>query len=1108
MISKSLIKRGLYKGNKLLLLKVLKQLYFKCYTFKKFFFAVTTVSQLVFLAGCVEQSSSRPPPVTVIQSDASGLGAVRQSFNLFLNDLEGSFRNAPRVGASYEFLADDGPNRDRPLGDSATPDQIAVRVRQLDVAAKTAQKRGDYETSLRLLRDAVKLQKSAVIGFQASYIYLSLGKEELRFGNVSDGLQHLSTAESLARPTGNSDITYIEVARARLAHKLGRREMIEGSLKSLNDWRVEVVRGRIDDPRFWRNRRAAIRTGEAYLELINGRALEAIKRFRDANSDYREIHASTLSRGDAGAQGIGAPWYEPASLYLDSVIENRAAIAETYQKIGDLGNAEVEILGALNELIKHSSTVSAQSLELVALLGELLSEQGRFLQSKRLLEIAQIGLSRLEAAPNNPARIRVEIELAAVHVAQGETAEALAIYDKINRAIGESGDLRKIFFDGSVRYGLALFEHRRFDEAKVQFKRRMEMLSGDNAEASSAYARAAALYALASAEQSGATPETEETLSAAIPRLLRPSASGAGDVSVLFRERLRKRILEQAIEYYANSGRLTDSQTLRNKLFEIADAARLSSVDNALLAYSSRYIPGASELGQLIRHSQDLSNQYAVQSAMLANAIAQNEAAASIARLRGVVAGLAEELTSARRRIQVTAPEFASVSSPQAGRVDTVAQSLRNGERLVSVYTSRVATYVWVLDTTGVTAFHRSVEANSASLLELAKRARKTVELEVTNIDEIPDFDVKSAYEIFRRVLKPIEQALGPDGSTLLIVPDWTIASLPLQMLLTEPSILPPNSGVPFSNHASLPYLVKKYSVAQLPSASALVQLRSAQRHTPAVEPFIGFGDPFFNERQLAQGSAAAAPRVAPQAAAIVRGTLSRRSVRIDVDGSEVDFRKVDERSLSGLIRLPETRDEVIEIASILGADLRRDVYVGVAANEQSVRSADLSRKQVVMFATHGLMAGDLPGLNEPALAMTAPRLAGVAGDGILTSSDVMALKLNADWIILSACNTGASEAQGAEAMSGLGRAFFYAGARSILLTNWAVESTSAQSITTSTFRRKVNHPHETRAEAFRNALLEVMGQGLRDSRTSDFVMSYAHPTFWASYTLFGDPSL
>ena len=119
---------------------------------------------------------------------------------------------------------------------------------------------------------------------------------------------------------------------------------------------------------------------------------------------------------------------------------------------------------------------------------------------------------------------------------------------------------------------------------------------------------------------------------------------------------------------------------------------------------------------------------------------------------------------------------------------------------------------------------------------------------------------------------------------------------------------------------------------------------------------------------------------------------------------------------LSALPPLPDTREEVRQIAEALGADPDRDVFFGKAASEAQVKSMDLADYKVVAFATHGLVPGDLDGLVEPALALSAPQVTGGNQDGLLTMGEVLGLRLDADWLVLSACNSGAGDGAGAEA--------------------------------------------------------------------------------------------
>src|SRR5580704_15418634 len=160
----------------------------------------------------------------------------------------------------------------------------------------------------------------------------------------------------------------------------------------------------------------------------------------------------------------------------------------------------------------------------------------------------------------------------------------------------------------------------------------------------------------------------------------------------------------------------------------------------------------------------------------------------------------------------------------------------------------------------------------------------------------------------------------------------------------------------------------------------------------------------------------------------------------------------VDRARLSrALPRLWDTAIELREVAKSLSAPMS-DVHLRADANVTKVKSSPLAAYRVVYFATHGLVDGDVKGLAEPSLALTIPAQPSDLDDGLLTASEVAQLKLNADWVVLSACNTIAGDKPGAEALSGLARAFFYAGARALLVSHWSVDSQAATVLTTSTF--------------------------------------------------------
>ena len=192
--------------------------------------------------------------------------------------------------------------------------------------------------------------------------------------------------------------------------------------------------------------------------------------------------------------------------------------------------------------------------------------------------------------------------------------------------------------------------------------------------------------------------------------------------------------------------------------------------------------------------------------------------------------------------------------------------------------------------------------------------------------------------------------------------------------------------------------------------------------------------------------------------------------------------------------------DTAIELRA-LGGSLQADdasLFLRERATETLVRSEDLSRYRVLAFATHGLVAGELKGVAEPALVFTPPETGSEDDDGLLTASEIATLKLDADWVILSACNTAAADGTpGAEGLSGLAKAFFYAGARALLVSHWSVNSEAAVAITTGMLGEMASDSNVGRAEALRRSMLAMLANEKNDY--------FAHPMFWAPFVVVGE---
>ena len=461
---------------------------------------------------------------------------------------------------------------------------------------------------------------------------------------------------------------------------------------------------------------------------------------------------------------------------------------------------------------------------------------------------------------------------------------------------------------------------------------------------------------------------------------------------------------------------------------------------------------------------------------------------AEIERLRGERAGLRADI---RRRY----PEYAELIDPRPAGIAGVRKSLVPGEAAVFIYLGETQSYVWTLGGEATAAF-RVVAMTREETESEVRELRKAVDFGDGHPARLKHFDLARAHKLYRAFFEP-DEALWKDARVLNVIPYGALGQLPMGMLVTAAP-----TGAGEAAYRDAPWLIRKVAIVQLPSASAFTALRRASQGKAGRQPFVGFGDPMFAADARAGGEGSIVRSLNLRKAA--DRTEEQLRVAMRSAGSGQQAPSSENPALSGafsmLDALPDTSDELREIASVLNADPGRDVFLTRQATERNVKQGVLQNRRVIVFATHGIAARELTGLDQPALVLSNPALTGdTDNDGFLTMEEVLALKLDADWVVLSACNAASADGRGSEAVSGLGRAFFYAGARSLLVSNWAVETSSARLLTTELFRRQSQNPRLTRAEALRQSMLDLMGKRAPGG------FSYAHPAFWAPFSLVGD---
>jgi CHAT domain-containing protein len=525
---------------------------------------------------------------------------------------------------------------------------------------------------------------------------------------------------------------------------------------------------------------------------------------------------------------------------------------------------------------------------------------------------------------------------------------------------------------------------------------------------------------------------------------------------------------------------------LAAEAFEAVQRGERPAAATAVGQMALRFAAGDDALSALVRQSQDLAEQWREADGQLGAALAASKAEvpdAERAALRAELKRLDGEMAATAARLQREFPQYAQLTSGKPLAVSEAQGLLGPGEALLVYHVEEAETLVWGLTAERV-EWHR-IKVSQAELEAEVGRLRRSLDIAELGKAGAEPFSLEAAHQLYRRLLGPLEPLVGP-ARQLLLVPSGPLTALPFNVLVTAP----PKEAVPASpaGYRTADWLIRRQGLAVLPSAASLRSLRAVAKPAPAAKPLIGFADPVF---ALKVAATPARPAPAPTGKGAVRSIAFAKAFK----GAGVDLRALSE----SLVALPETADELKAVAASLGA-AADDVVVGEAASERTVRSRDLAAYRVVYFATHGLVAGEveeLAGPAEPALALTVPAEASEADDGLLTASEVARLKLNADWVVLSGCNTAAGGKPGAEALSGLARSFFYAGARALLVTHWPVYSSAAVQLTTQTFEALKREPRLGRAEALRRAMLALMDDA------GDPLNAY--PAVWAPFVLVGD---
>ena len=570
-------------------------------------------------------------------------------------------------------------------------------------------------------------------------------------------------------------------------------------------------------------------------------------------------------------------------------------------------------------------------------------------------------------------------------------------------------------------------------------------------------------------------------------------------------------------------------EDLSHAMFQSAQWGQSSKAAVSLAKMASRSATGNTALARLVRERQDLVGTWqAGDKQMIAtrSEAPEKRNAGAEATLAANLSAIDARIAEIDKTLSQDFPDYAALANPEPVTIEDVQVQVRPDEALVLILDTPEMkpapeeTFIWVVTKTasrwvksnlGTKALSDRVGALRCGLDAAAwsgdgtQRCSDLLKLNPANAwrrgKPLP-FDAAIAHDLYTGLFGEIEDLIK--DKHLLIVPSGALTSLPFQVLVTD-------STVSDTLTPATPWLIRDHAITVLPSVASLVALRRDAKASSAPEPFIGYGNPALT------GSARCANVLIPdkcpdedtQAGSAADTDVSRSPG--DVEETAAYFRNglADVNAIrTRLCPLPDTEHELRCVARSLGAP---DSSVVLAGNmtETALKKAPLDHYRIIHFATHGLLAGETVQLAathaEPSLVMSPPDTPTEDDDGLLTASEVAGLKLDADWVVMSACNTAGpssarsvtAKAPGAEALSGLARAFFYAGSRALLVSHWPVNSYAATMLTSRTFAEMKSDPSAGRSEALRRAMLALMSDEKRPWA--------AHPSVWAPFIVVGE---
>ena len=532
--------------------------------------------------------------------------------------------------------------------------------------------------------------------------------------------------------------------------------------------------------------------------------------------------------------------------------------------------------------------------------------------------------------------------------------------------------------------------------------------------------------------------------------------------------------------------------SLRAEAFEVAQNILRPPASEALARAGAKSLAQSAGVGQAAEDYEATLDERADVTRMLARTVGQAEGDQRLVDLNARRAQLEERLAKSQEELVARAPRYWDFRRPEALKLAELqslqgpdAVLLHDNEALISVLVANGEKYGFVFAISKEKAAWARLGLPGSTIRSHVLRLRTEIDnVGASIVEKSVPFERALAFDLYNAILgAPEIRQVIDEKEDLIFVPSGELTFLPPALFVSSP----PDGGSakdadPNALRATA-WLLRSKTITVLPSVSSLRTLRQLflQNQMSASEPLLALANPQFSE--------------ARQPVQTVEATPRPRSLRAFNDYYH------DGQPLAALLHqlpdIPGTAEEARQLQSILGAPLD-SVLTGDDASKAALTARNLdgrlAKVRVLDIATHGFFAGEIAGLAQPAIILA---YAQAAQDQLFTVSDAALLKLNADWVILSACNTASPDASEARGISGFARAFFYAGAKSLLVSHWRLRDDVAAKLVPDVLKRQKESPNMSNAGALREASLAIL-----DNPDP----SYASPAAWAPFVLVGEP--